>query len=235
MPELPDVSIKELVDDFKLTLKDAKTLIVLDDGRRLAYFDKVLALLVKRLQDPKFAGTPIQCLSDHSITKAEKAKHARLVANWYVPFEPLMQGLPANLLHRVIHELGGVMSTSGKPIREMGGPRIMASILLALVQNRITGQSAKMVLQDKCGSDVSTQHIEAAIKDVEIQKLSTEEYRAMAQSLIDANQTMAEKVLRGESGKLMWFVGQMIRQGKGSVEADKAKAVLEELLSNNSL
>lgn len=83
MPELPDTSLKELVDDFKLTLKDAKTLISIDDGKRLAYFDQVLAGLVKALRAEEYQGTLEQCLRDPSITKADKVEYARLVANWY--------------------------------------------------------------------------------------------------------------------------------------------------------
>ena len=81
MPELPDTSIKELVDDFKLTLKDAKTLISIDDGKRLEYFDNVLAGLVKTLQG--YPGGSLKYSRDPSITKADKAEYAQLVANWY--------------------------------------------------------------------------------------------------------------------------------------------------------
>ena len=84
MPELPDTSIKELVDDFKIPLKDAKTLISIDDGNRLTYFDDVLAGLVKVLQNRGRQGPPERDLQDPSTTKADKAEYARLVANWYV-------------------------------------------------------------------------------------------------------------------------------------------------------
>ena len=128
------------------------------------------------------------------------------------------------------------MSSSEKPMRKMGPFKVMARILLALVQNRITGQSAKKLLQIHLGPDGCNQSVEATIKErnLKINQLSSEEYRNMAQSHIDANAQMAEKVRKGETGKLMWFVGQMMRQGKGNVEADKAKAILEELLSINS-
>ena len=39
---LPDESIKELVDVVGLTVKDAKTLVSLDGGERLDYYDEVL-------------------------------------------------------------------------------------------------------------------------------------------------------------------------------------------------
>lgn len=84
LPELPDTSIKQLVDDFDLTMKDAKTLVALEDGERLSYFDKVLRMLVKFLQEPGFRGNPRECLTDNSISKADGAKYAKLVANWSV-------------------------------------------------------------------------------------------------------------------------------------------------------
>ena len=82
LPELPDTTLKELVGDFNISIKDAKTLISLDNGERLQLFDKVLALLVKYLQDPSYKGTISECLVDPSVTQVEKAKIARIVANW---------------------------------------------------------------------------------------------------------------------------------------------------------
>ena len=108
----------------------------------------------------------------------------------------------------------------------------MADILLALSQKRITGRSAKKILQIRFGGSPCSDHVETIIKqeNLELQRLSDEDYRTMAQELIDVNHQMAEKVRKGETGKLMWFVGHMMWLGKGSAEAHRAKAVLEELL-----
>ena len=129
------------------------------------------------------------------------------------------------------------MSTSENPIEKLRTPEIMAQVLVALIQNRITGQSAKKVLQ-LCleFSDEHSRDVDTIIKEenLELLKLSVEDYHTMARNLIDANQNMAEKVRKGEFGKLMWFVGQMMREGKGNVEAERAKAVLEELLTISS-
>lgn len=146
-----------------------------------------------------------------------------------------LRTLLANLLYRVIHELGGIKSPAQDPSEILKTPAVMADILLALVQKRITGQSAKKILQIRFGSFPRFDQIETIIKqeDLELQRLSDEDYRGMAQDLIDVNHQMAEKVRKGESGKLMWFVGQMMRLGKGSAEAHRAKAVLQELLIDN--
>lgn len=111
-------------------------------------------------------------------------------------------------------------------------PMLLARVLEALVRNRITGQSAKRVFL--LGLQDNTRGVDSIIRDerLELEKLPEAEYRRMAQNLVDSNQDMAAKVRNGQSGKMMWFVGQMMREGKGSIEADKAKAVLEELLTD---
>ena len=87
------------MNEYNIKLKDAKTMVSLDCGRQLDYFDRVLALLAKYLQDENFSGTADQCLTDPSITKLEKAEHAKTVANWYVAslvimIEPQLINLP---------------------------------------------------------------------------------------------------------------------------------------------
>lgn len=111
---------------------------------------------------------------------------------------------------------------------------LMARILEALVGNRITGHSAKKVLLLCLRGDLRPINTIIKEEDLALKELPRAEYLHMAEGLIEANQAMAEKVRNGQSGKLMWFVGQMMREGKGSVEADKARAVLEELLVGNS-
>ena len=108
------------------------------------------------------------------------------------------------------------------------------NILRYLVKNQITGQSAKklfLLALDSPGS-----HVDELVKEhnLELKEIPRAEYLRIAQVLIDANQEMAEKVRKGHEGKFMWFVGQMMREGKGSIEAHRAKEVLEELLAVGS-
>ena len=107
-------------------------------------------------------------------------------------------------------------------------------VLHLLVEKKITGQSAKKLFllalenEDRSVLDILKE------ENLELKEMPRAEYLRMAQSLIDANQEMAGKVRKGHQGKLMWFVGQMMRDGKGSTEAHKAKEVLEELLAVGS-
>lgn len=125
------------------------------------------------------------------------------------------------------------MSSSTVSIhRLLHNPMLLARVLEAMVRNRVTGQSAKRIFLSGIQDD--TRSVDSIIRDerLELEKLPEVEYRRMAQDLVDSNQDMAAKVRKGQSGKMMWFVGQMMREGKGSIEADKAKAVLEELLTD---
>ena len=236
MPELPDTSIKELVDDFKLTLKDAKTLISIDDGKRLEYFDEVLAGLVKSLRVDGYPGPVWQSLRDPSITKADKAEYARLVANWYELWLLTIESVSTNHLLRAIHELGGVIASSERIFTNDCGkrPAALVYVLRCLVKKQITGQSAKKLLL------LALENPDRGVKELlkhenlELKEIPRAEYLRKAQSLIDTNQEMAEKIRKGQQGKLMWFVGQMMKDGKGSIEAHRAREVLEELLAVGS-
>ncbi|MCJ1465217.1 hypothetical protein MMC07_003833 [Pseudocyphellaria aurata] len=64
LPMLPDESINNLVTVMGLTLKDAKTLVILDDGARLDYFDDILFEMKK------------------DETVQEERHYAKTVANW---------------------------------------------------------------------------------------------------------------------------------------------------------
>ena len=107
-------------------------------------------------------------------------------------------------------------------------------VLQLLVKKKTTGQSAKklfLLALENPGRRVNDILKE---ENLELKEIPRAEYLRMAQSLIDANQGMADKVRKGDQGKLMWFVGQMMKDGKGSTEAHRAKEVLEDLLAVGS-
>ena len=64
-----------------------------------------------------------------------------------------------------------------------------------------------------------------------LRPLSEGEYLAMAQALLDQNQAKVKQIQQKKQlGKLQFFIGQMMRQGEGRVEASKAERALKELL-----
>ena len=75
---LPDDSIANLVNDLELTLKDAKTLVALDNGARLDYFDSILdELAVLRYRE-------ISSEQEWQEWGLQDRKYAKTVANWSV-------------------------------------------------------------------------------------------------------------------------------------------------------
>ena len=73
LPELPDKTIDDLVQGNGLTIKDAKTLVDLDGGERLDYFDSVLEALTQN-RASKMGGDTQAALPDEKL--------AVKVANW---------------------------------------------------------------------------------------------------------------------------------------------------------
>lgn len=80
----------------------------------------------------------------------------------------------------------------------------------------------------------------SAVLDAEnlrLTPLSDDEYAALAQLVIDDNVDMADKARADakrpgkERGKVMWFVGQMVRRGEeGRVQPERAEGAVREAL-----
>ena len=107
----------------------------------------------------------------------------------------------------------------------------MVSILQNLDEGKITGSTAKRLLAMVFDGDKRDVNTIIDQDNLSLQRLSREEYVTMAQALLDEDPKKVEQIQRGKQlGKLKFFVGQMMRQGSGRVEAQKAEAVLKELL-----
>ena len=124
------------------------------------------------------------------------------------------------------------MSAAGLPFNaELVPTNSMVEILSNLSENRITGTTAKRLLAMVFDGDRRDVNAIIHEENLALQHMSRDEYLAMAQSLIDENNDKVKQIQqKGQMGKLKWFVGQMMRQGEGKVEAIKAEAILKELL-----
>ncbi|KAL8951395.1 MAG: hypothetical protein Q9222_002616 [Ikaeria aurantiellina] len=205
LPQLPDRTIAELVQHHGLTTKDAKTLVELDDGRRLDYFDDVCE---------EIAAIHNQWQQKPGATSGDKRKSSVIVANW------------------VIHELGGLLNTSESifdPDQVSAGE--MSLIIAMLEVDYITGSSAKQLFAKKFHGD--TRDIRTIVQDenLALVHLSDDEYIEMAVGLLDSHPVMASQIKdKGQIGKLGFFIGQMMRKGRGKIVAQKAEATLRQLL-----
>lgn len=206
LPELPDRTIARVIEDFGLTTKDAKTLWSFDDGDRLDY----CAETVQKVQDR---------LADHQgVTEVDKNKIGKLAANW------------------VLHELGGLLASDN---REWSDLTIttdeLASILTNLTLKQITGRVGKQLLQQLYDEEsIDRKSVDARIEEgnLRLRPMDKEALVSLATSIMDGNPDIVKAIRdKGQKGKIMWFVGQIVRTAdEGTVEADKAKEVIEELM-----
>lgn len=112
----------------------------------------------------------------------------------------------------------------------------MASIVRNLLEGRITGTTAKELLAMTFDGD--TRDVETIIQEENLgfQSLSREEYIELAKGLIEENGDIVNQIQnKGKHGKIQWLIGQMMRQGKGRMEASKAEAILKEMLGLTSI
>ena len=205
LPELPDNTVERVRTHYGLTLKDAKTIVSLDDGERLEFLEEVVQLLTDRLGRPE----------------TELAGLGKLTGNW------------------TLHEIGGLLTTSNTTWQDMSVTATdLTDILASLQQRQITSHSAKQLLASvfEMSASGARSSVGQLIDDMNLRlkPLSEEGYVALAKTLMEKNPAMVDAVkAKGRRGKLMWFVGQMVRKGdEGTVEPEKAREVVERLFSD---
>jgi aspartyl-tRNA(Asn)/glutamyl-tRNA(Gln) amidotransferase subunit B len=132
---------------------------------------------------------------------------------------------------RVLMELGALLkseewSSTRVPPHELG------SIIAYLLRKQITTRTAKLTLAMKFEGDSRSVDQIIADEDMILRPLSPEEYRNLAQGLLEEKADMVQDILaRKHHKKIKWFVGQMMaRSAEGTVEPDTAESVLRELL-----
>lgn len=201
LPELPDETIVRVQQTYGLTVKDARTIYILDDGHRLDFMEQTAHYLRERLSD-----------------ESELSKVGKVVGNW------------------VIHELGGLLTVEDRTWHQLLiTPTEMADILAELLQKQITARSAKrlVMILDEAG-DASRSSVAQLIEEhgLQLTPLDEQGYIDLAQRLIDDNPDKVSAIKqKGQQGKVMWFVGQMVRQGEeGTIVPEKAREVVEQIL-----
>lgn len=204
MPELPDSTVERVQNAYGLSAKDAKTIVSQDDGDRLEYMEETIHILDQKL----------------SNAQQDKIKLGKNVGNW------------------VLHELGGLQASSEESWESITvTPSELADIIVNVMHKQITARVAKQLLStlNDIPSNASRPSVEALIDEgnLRLRPLSPEEYEALAQSIMDENTDMVSAVKdKGQKGKAMWFVGQMVRRGEeGTVEPEQARLVIERMLA----
>ncbi|KAK1767457.1 amidotransferase-like protein [Phialemonium atrogriseum] len=234
MGVLPDAEADTLVQTYRLSSKDAVSLMLLDNGGRVQYFYNVLDALEDRLQtESATSGEP-------EVSSEGPKPHALLAANW------------------CLHELGKLTASSntvdGDPsaapedalqITPTGECRVaagdLADILFHLHRRRITANVAKelvwAVFRGEAGAGAPGNDVGSVIErgGLWFTELSGGEYAEIADAAVRGE----EKVLREfrkfrdgglrayPQGKLMFLVGKMMRLGpEGRMDPRSAEQVM---------
>jgi len=132
-----------------------------------------------------------------------------------------------------LHELGGLLTAADVQWNSNGVTADkLAAIIAHTVKKEITGTTAKSLLATIFDSDGRS--VEQIIEEdnLRLRPMSDGEYDTMGETLIDENPDMVQAIKsKGRKGKIMWFVGQMMKTGEeGRVEAKRAEETMKRLL-----
>ncbi|KAI9842167.1 MAG: hypothetical protein M1830_007821, partial [Pleopsidium flavum] len=133
LPAVPDMTLEVLTTEpYLLTIKDAKTIMSLDDGARLDYYFEVMDDLITHTATPDLQNWNSSNPKFQSLMSA----HGKSAGNW------------------VLHELGGLFTTSEKTWDKNIVPANQLALIVAfLLQKKITGRTAKQILAMKFAGD----------------------------------------------------------------------------------
>ena len=132
-----------------------------------------------------------------------------------------------------MHELGSLLTTSEMAWTDNKvSSGALADIIDQLIHGKVTGNTAKQVLKMVFDGDKRTVGLIIKEDGLALRPLSSHEYEMLAKHVIEANPEVVQQICnKGRTGKLMFLVGQMMRQGEeGRVEAQKAEKTLRQLL-----
>lgn len=206
LPELPDQTLSRTIEDFGLTVKDAKTLLAFDDGERLEFCAETIEKVLQQLA------------AHETDVHVDKFKVGKLVANW------------------VLHEIGGLLTSDDREWSDLSVTQDdLAALLTNLLRKQITGRVGKQLLQQLYNEEAAGgRSVDARIDEdnLRLRPMSREDLVSLATAIMDENPEMVNAIrVKGQKGKTMWFVGQIVRRAdEGTVEAEKAKEVIEELM-----
>lgn len=211
---LPDKEISILNETYGLTIKDAMSLVSLNEGGRVEYFRNVVDQLVLLSGDE------------------DLRRLGRLAGNWVLHE---MGGLASDA-----GEEGDALQMTSEG--DCVIPDIqLSSLIHYLDSNQITGKTAKKLLPALFENE--TKGVMKSVKDMIDEgglwfiPLSDEQYEEIARSVVEAHPQQVEEVLGGGKkgkGKLNFLLGQMMRRDEeGRMDPQRATKVIEEVIEKS--
>jgi aspartyl-tRNA(Asn)/glutamyl-tRNA(Gln) amidotransferase subunit B len=206
----PDDELRLLTKEYGLTMKDALSLISLNNGCRVEYFYKVVDYVSKlgaQPDSPKFVG--------------------KVCGNWVLHELGGLGRAETNQLNevnmfRMDHEGNCIV-----PAEQM------ATIIHYLLTKLITGKTAKILLSTVLNNEIAG--ISKPVRDIIeegnmwFRPMSPLEYEELARGVLDT--AIVEQILQGQNGKIMFLVGQMMRRGEeGRIDPKEAEKVIRRVV-----
>jgi len=221
-------------------MKDAKTLQSLDDGDRLDYYFEVVDCMGAQLDTSEVANSKVGKVAANwilhelgALLSATETSFSSLNSSDASTPNPTAAALAEILLH--LHR-----SEITLPTAKSLFSRLFTSPS-TLSKDRSAGDAASTTTM------ITVANIREVIdlENLRLLPLSDEEYMALAKQALAANEKMAEQVRKDEaksrdaaggsskkSGKVMWFVGWMVRQGEeGRVQPERAEGAIRAALA----
>ncbi|RPB20109.1 hypothetical protein L211DRAFT_792877 [Terfezia boudieri ATCC MYA-4762] len=211
MPELPDDMLGRLAREVKaggkygLTLKDANTLMAWDGGARVGYFEEVVAKVRRHLE---VAGEEEEVIKDAG----------RVVGNWVI------HELPANLTSANLTWTQNPVTTTH-----------LADIISHLLLGKISGRTSKSLLPYIITTSVSSSSSQSTIdiptyiteNSLLLLPLSSSDLINLIKKVINEFGDMYTQYRSKKLGGLRnWFVGKVVREGEGRVDARRVERVV---------
>ncbi|CZT52177.1 related to PET112 protein [Rhynchosporium secalis] len=203
---LPDEEVDILTSQYGLTIKDAMSLVTLNNGGRVEYFREVVDEYQRQ------------------TSGIDSATAGRLCGNWVLhemgglssPFAD--EGNPLQ------------MTSEGQCIISSTN---LASLLTYLTANKITGKTAKKLLAIlfENGLETKEETVEAVVEreGLWFTPLPEQEMEDLARSVLDDK--TVEEILAGKTGKINFLLGKMMRaDAEGRIDAVKATEVLNRVI-----
>ncbi|KAG4436493.1 hypothetical protein IFR05_008034 [Cadophora sp. M221] len=201
---LPDEEVNILVEQYGLTVKDAMSLVSLNDGGRVEYFRSVV--------------------DEYKTADVDLATAGRFCGNWVLHE---MGGLTSP---NADEENPLKMTSEGDCVIPHSS---LATLLTYLDSNKITGKTAKKILARlfENGLEGKSDSVEAIIDEEGLwfSPLPNEEMEALVRSVLDDK--TVEEILAGKTGKINFLLGKMMRLDvDGRVDAQQATAMLRQVI-----
>ena len=234
-----------------LSVKDAKTLVSLDEGERLEFYLSILHIVL-RLPS-----------ADAEVLQDRLERAGRTVCNWVLMEIPTyLASVDQNLPYQYALSRSSPGDTKAQQPSEdviLSSPAV-AGLIYFVLRGDIKQQSARALLKEmqlvfpgedddvhvsrqiesREGYEHAKDQISGMISqhDLWFKPLQPEDMKALARQVIQSNEDMAIKARQElvktqgkRRGKMMWFVGQMIRNAEeGTIDAKEAERYIYTLL-----